>query len=127
MRICLIVLMLFAAVAGVAAETQPGSRDGEVRTLGDGEYLAWDAVSQEWLGPEEFWANFAGRGRGRIWPSGAEYPTHSEVREHDTILIQTADGPCLMYFFHTRWRRANDVRRWGDDFNAYGGCPTVFD
>ena len=33
----------------------------------------------------------------------------------------------LMYFFHRRWRRANDVWRWDPSFNRYSGCATVFD
>lgn len=31
-----------------------------------------------------------------------------------------------MEFFHNRWRRANDVRRWDPLFNEHGGCPDVF-
>ena len=105
----------------------PGERDGQVRHLDDGGFLAWDAGRSEWVSPEAFWTSFAERGRGREWPSGAEYPPYASVNEHDTFLVTTASGPCLMYFFHTRWRRANDVWRWGDEFNRYGGCPTVFD
>ncbi len=43
------------------------------------------------------------------------------------MIIEVESGPCLMEFFHTRWRRANDVRRWVAAFNEYGGCPDVFD
>jgi len=67
------------------------------------------------------------RGEERHWPGSSEYPPYAEVGDHDTFLVQTQSGPCLMYFFHGRWRRANDVRRWGDQFNDYGGCPQVFD
>ena len=119
-------LMLLAAMLTATAQ-EPASRDGQVRPLADGGFVAWDAVEGEWLAPLEFWRNFAARARGRAWPSGTDYPPYDLVSEHDTFLVQTADGPCLMYFFHTRWRRANDVWRWGDAFNRYGGCGTVFD
>ena len=113
-------------MAGVA-QNVAGSRDGEVRPLPDGGFLAWDEQANEWLEPEMFWSNFADRGRGKRWPDGGDYPPFSEVSEHDTFLVMTEKGPCLMYFFHTRWRRANDVWRWGDAFNRHGGCPYVFD
>ncbi len=93
----------------------------------DGGFLAWDASQAEWLSPEDFWRSFAARERGRNWGEGVAYPAYHDVNEHDTFLVKTANGPCLMYFFHTRWRRANDVWRWGAEFNRYGGCPTVFD
>jgi hypothetical protein len=32
-----------------------------------------------------------------------------------------------MALFHSRWRRANDVRRWDPKFNDYAGCPEVFE
>ena len=93
---------------------------------GEGVWL-WDADGREWLSPDDFWTRFAARSRGKTWPSGPDYPPYAEVSEHDTFLVTTDSGPCLMYFFHTRWRRANDVWRWGDEFNAYAGCPHVFD
>ena len=42
-------------------------------------------------------------------------------------MVEVKSGLCLMEFFHTRWRRANDVRRWDDRFNEYAGCAKVFD
>ena len=125
MRGILAILLLFVATAVPADE--PGSRDGQVRILSDDGFVAWDAATEEWLAPLDFWRNFAARSRGRTWPSGSEYPPYDAVSEHDTFLVQTDAGPCLMYFFHTRWRRANDVWRWGDAFNRYGGCAVVFD
>ena len=43
------------------------------------------------------------------------------------MMVELAQGPCLMEFFHSRWRRANDVRRWDESHNEFGGCPYVFD
>ena len=63
----------------------------------------------------------------RFWGAKEVYPEYDKVQENDTLLIQTESGPCLMEFFHQRWRRANDVRRWDKAFNEYGGCSTVFD
>ena len=126
MRIKLLISLLAASCACWAQQIAPGSRDGEVRALADGGFLAWDAGTDAWLEPEAFWSNFADRGRGKRWPDGDSYPPYSEVSEHDAFLVMTEQGPCLMYFFHTRWRRANDVWRWGPEFNRYGGCPHVF-
>ena len=75
-------------------------------------------------GYEDVWT--AGRRGGLTWGSGTEYPPYAEVSELDTFLVQVDEGTCLMEFFHERWRRANDVRRWDDAFNNYGGCPHVF-
>ena len=124
----LIALLLVVSLPTLAAEPPAGGeRDGQVFALADGDFLAWDEVQASWLAPLEFWRGFAARERGRNWGEGDTYPTYRDVEEHDTFLVHTANGPCLMYFFHTRWRRANDVWRWDDAFNRYGGCPTVFD
>ena len=64
--------------------------------------------------------------RSRNWGSGTSFPPYADVNEHDTFLLEVETGTCLMYFFHTRWRRANDVWRWGPEFNEYSGCPDVF-
>ena len=123
-----IVLVLFALPTLVFAERfGPGDRDGEVRHLDDGGFMALDAVAEQWLMPENFWASFAARERGKNWGAGDEFPSYELVNEHDTFVIQVDEGPCLMYFFHNRWRRANDVWRWDPAFNRYGGCANVFD
>ncbi|MDX1406343.1 MAG: hypothetical protein R3192_17540, partial [Woeseiaceae bacterium] len=64
---------------------------------------------------------------GLTWGRRTDYPPYDQVDELDTMIIELESGPCLMEFFHTRWRRANDVRRWDAAFNEYGGCPNVFD
>ena len=127
MRLLIAFALLIVGALSVADEIAPGSKDGHVRPLANGGFVAWDAENRRWLDPEAFWETFAARGRGKQWSSSSEYPPYSAVNEHDTFLVQTHSGPCLMYFFHTRWRRANDVWRWGDEFNEYGGCPVVFD
>ena len=127
MKYCL-VLLLFVVISACAEEAlAPGTEDGQVHVLDDSTFIAWDAEQQTWLDTEAFWTSFAARERGKIWPSSTEFPPYAEVNEHDTFLYQLDSGPCLMYFFHTRWRRANDVWRWGGEFNEYGGCPHVFD
>lgn len=127
MRLYLIILLFIVGSSYGQTELQPGSRDGQVHELESGKFVAWDAHDEQWLGTEAFWASFAARERGRAWPSGTQFPPYAEVNEHDTFLYRLDSGPCLMYFFHTRWRRANDVWRWADEFNEYGGCPHVFD
>ena len=125
-RKALILLFALPALA-LAQEVEPGTRDGEVRHQQDGSFMAWDAVAERWLPPENFWASFAARERGKNWGHGPSFPPYDSVNEHDTFVLEVDSGPCLMYFFHTRWRRANDVWRWDPAFNDYGGCPNVFD
>ena len=76
---------------------------------------------------ETFWDRDADRRGGLTWGRRTDYPPYNKVKELDTMIIEVESGPCLMEFFHTRWRRANDVRRWDVTFNEYGGCPDVFD
>lgn len=123
----LVLLSFILATACSSPELPPGDRDGQVNALEDGGFVAWDAGNRQWVDADTFWKNFAARGRGRNWPSGREFPPYSAVNEHDSFLYNSENGPCLMYFFHARWRRANDVWRWGDEFNEYGGCARVFE
>ena len=123
----LIALIFIVGSAFADQHMEPGEQDGQIHDIEDGSFVAWDSVNEQWLSPEDFWQSFAARERGRIWPSGTEFPPYQQVKEHDTFLYQVESGPCLMYFFHRRWRRANDVWRWGPEFNDYGGCPRVFD
>ncbi|MFK7816260.1 MAG: hypothetical protein AB8B92_07985 [Gammaproteobacteria bacterium] len=76
---------------------------------------------------EKIWMDYAKSKGGITWGMSKEYPEYENVNEGDTILIQLQQGPCLMEFFHNRWRRANDVRRWDESVNEYGGCPYVFE
>ena len=124
MKFALLILLFAAPV--LADTPEDGSRNGEIHRHADG-FLAWDAVGERWLSPRDFWVAFAARERGRNWGEGERLPPFRDVNEHDTFLVETADGECLMYFFHRRWRRANDVWRWHPEFNEYGGCATVFE
>lgn len=76
---------------------------------------------------EAFWLQYTTLKGGVTWGRASEYPEYEKVNEGDTFLVQLEQGACLMEFFHSRWRRANDVRRWGEAMNSYGGCPYVFD
>ncbi|MEM8768918.1 MAG: hypothetical protein AAGE43_15840 [Pseudomonadota bacterium] len=88
----------------------------------------WDERAGAWVDPESFWLSYAeANEQGRFWGRTDIYPAYAEVREHDTLLIEGEQGACLMYFFHRRWRRAQDVRRWDPAFNELAGCPYVFD
>lgn len=112
-------------MAGAAFAQPP--RHGMVRVLTDATWQAWDDESAQWTGLERFWERYAERKGGLTWGRGGEYPDYPKVKEGDTFMAEVAQGPCLMEFFHNRWRRANDVRRWDDAFNEYAGCPYVFD
>ena len=90
-------------------------------------YLAWNAKSEKWIKIEAFWQKFTEQNNGLTWKASAKYPPYNQLKEFDTFMAITDKGNCLMEFYHTRWRRANDVRRWDDKFNDYAGCPFVFD
>ncbi len=76
---------------------------------------------------EKFWERYIRQKGGLTWSQSFEYPDYETVAEGDTFMVQLEQGVCLMEFFHGRWRRANDVWRWGDAMNEYGACPYVFD
>lgn len=99
------------------------SADSELSTRTDVKNLVWEPGTEI----ESFWLKYTNLKGGLTWGSTSQYPDYDKVKEGDTLLIQLDQGPCLMEFFHSRWRRANDVRRWGEPINAYGGCPHVFD
>ena len=101
--------------------------DGKVRVNADNTLQAWDAQGEEWVEIEVFWDRYVARRSGLTWGSRTDYPPYDQVSEYDTMIIELDSGNCLMEFFHTRWRRANDVRRWDEAFNEYGSCPNVFD
>jgi hypothetical protein len=73
------------------------------------------------------WKNYSESKGSIAWGESAEYPEYRKVKEGDNVMIQLQQGPCLMAVFHGRWRRANDVRRWNESVNAYGGYPYVFE
>lgn len=100
--------------------------DGQVGELPNNILRAYDAQRREWVSLDQFWQRYADRRGGYTWPSAREYPEYSRVREQDTFLVKLESGTCLMEFFHQRWRRANDVRRWDDKFNQHSACPDVF-
>lgn len=117
--------VLFVCSALAFADDQD-LRDGQMQLLEDGSLRAWDAGQGTWVEPLQFWLNFAERRGGLTWGRRADYPPYDDVDEYDLLLIELDSGPCLMEFFHRRWRRAQDVRRWDERFNGYGGCADVF-
>ena len=82
---------------------------------------------QSGVDTEVFWQQYIDAKGGLTWGRSSEYPEYEKVKEGDLFMVEVKQGPCLMEFFHNRWRRANDVRRWDDSVNQYGGCPNVFD
>ena len=115
-------ILITALPYAITAETH---RHGEIRFAEKTE--AWDEHFNEWVTPEEFWGNYTLPRGGVTWGVGRVYPPYREVKEHDTFMIKLDTGLCLMEFFHTRWRRANDVWRWDPAFNDYAGCSRVFE
>lgn len=86
----------------------------------------WSQTSNSWTSPKAFWLEYADTKGGLTWGERNDYPVYDQVNEYDTMIIQLETGECMMEFFHNRWRRANDVRRWDPLFNEFSGCPDVF-
>lgn len=126
-RIAITILLLFGFANAFSKSDTDSPKDGAVTKLPDGDLKAWDAQNAELVDLEAFWLLYAERRGGLTWGRTDKYPEYDDVNEFDTLLIQLESGPCLMEFYHSRWRRANDVRRWDSAFNEYGGCPHVFD
>ena len=123
MRIILIVLLSALTFSSFAKEPS----HGEALKSDNGKLTIWSSTDKKWLDVESFWMAYAETGGGLTWGRSSEYPEYSKVQERDTFMVELEQGPCLMEFFHERWRRANDVVRWNDQLNDYAGCPYVFD
>ena len=100
--------------------------DGAIKFINN-QSKAWDSSQKQWTSVENFWLAYAEKNGGLTWGKGSKYPPYQEVKEFDTFLVEVEQGSCLMEFFHSRWRRANDVQRWDPQHNEYSGCPYVFD
>ncbi len=125
-RIILIVFSLCMSSVSFSQPADNGLPNGYVETKSDS-FKVWSLSKNSWVSVEAFWSSYVDENGGLTWKQSEQYPPYSEVKEFDTFLVEVSEGLCLMEFFHSRWRRANDVRRWDDAFNEYGGCPTVFD
>ena len=124
--IALLFTSLFVSLSAQAASPPANPSDGQLFESAEG-WRAWSAPQGAWLEVETFWTDYADRASGKNWGRGSDYPPYRETNEHDTFLVEVGQGSCLMYFFHGRWRRAQDVRRWDPVHNELLGCPYVFD
>lgn len=120
------ILLVFVGVSGTSYAQSSALNNGQLKKQGDG-YVAWLESTQSWVKPKAFWLAYAKENGGLTWGQRQDYPPYEQVKELDKMIIQVKSGDCLMEFFHERWRRANDVRRWDQKFNEVGGCPNVFD
>jgi hypothetical protein len=118
------VLCLCLLTATVDAQQH---QHGSVAKNAEAKLQVWNMNKSEWTSIESFWISFANSNKAKFWGKMPTYPNYDDVNEFDTVLIQLKEGTCLMQFFHSRWRRANDVQRWDDAFNEYSGCSSVFD
>lgn len=89
--------------------------------------LAWDKEQKKFVTLEQFWRDYAKANGGLTWGQSKTYPPYNDVKEYDLFMVEIGNDICLMEFYHERWRRANDVRRWDDKFNEFSACPRVFD
>ena len=114
--------LVLISLISISAAQQGAAQSAAPSAVGAGQ-IAWQPDADV----ETFWREYAGSKGGLTWGPSDVYPEYSRVEEGDTLMIQLEQGVCLMEFFHNRWRRANDVRRWHDSINEYGACPYVFD
>lgn len=114
------------AVAPVAPSTPRNGATRPATTASAAGFEAWLESEARWVDPDAFLAaDKAGRPPNRF-PDADVFPPYAITKEHDGMLLLTPDGPCEMYFFHTRWRRRADVRAWGKELRSYKACGTVF-
>jgi len=88
---------------------------------------AWNDKQKKFVSLEKFWRDYAKENGGLTWGQSKTYPPYNDVKEFDLFMVEIDGHICLMEFFHDRWRRANDVRRWDDKFNEFSACSRVFD
>lgn len=122
-QLILLVSLMFVSLLLSAQSIDHGAVDKQAK----GEDRVWNAETEKWTTIELFWQQFSASNKSKHWEKSTQYPEYAEVQEFDTFLVELPKGVCLMQFFHSRWRLANDVQRWAEEFNAYGGCPYVFD
>ncbi len=103
------------------------AENGEVRQTNTKSFQVWSDNKSDWTDLDSFWRDYVKHNQGKYWGAMDTYPNYEQVNEFDTLLIEVKQGACLMQFFHSRWRRANDVQRWHEHFNQHAGCPYVFD
>ncbi len=116
--------VLWCVCISLYAQTESTLRNGQTRLHNDG-FIVWDTQADSWVKPEQFWANYASRKGSRNWGTATTYPPRAKTQPHDVVTIVTPEGVCLMEFYHSRWRRANDVWRWSQRFSNYAGCANV--
>lgn len=120
-----IATLFTAALVSTAPLAQADNHS--LRDNGDGTSSIFSKQQNRWMLVEDFWRQHAEQGKGKFWGQSRSYPNYDDVNEHDTLLIESEHGLCLMEFFHNRWRRANDVWRWNQQLTDYSSCPRVFD
>jgi len=125
-----VVAVLFSACVSnenfqVSNDNKIGPSYGEV-IVKDGKQQAWDDEDKKFITLEEFFRTYAKRSGGLTWGQSENYPPYKDVNEFDLFMVEIGDEICLMEFYHDRWRRANDVRRWDIAFNEFSACSKVF-
>lgn len=120
-----LVVSSFSLASALAQSQLEQKQHGEI-TVESGVTMAWNQHQNKLQGPLEFWQSHAKLIGSTYWGESTVYPNYDDVKEHDTFLVRVPSGVCLMEFFHQRWRRANDVRRWDDKFNEIEACADVF-
>lgn len=116
----------FSANAAPEPKVKAGEYHGQVSQINQ-TTQAWHEQDKTWFSIDDFWQNWASKRDHKNWPSSKQYPVYEQVKEQETFLVKLESGTCMMEFWHGRWRRANDVRRWDEKFNDYSACPYVFD
>lgn len=125
--LCVWLVSVFA-LSGCRTSAPPAApRDGATRPAATAAgFEAYSTAESRWVDPDAFLIADKARRPPNRWPDADRFPPYEETREHDELRLLTPDGPCEMYFFHTRWRRRADVRAWGAPLRTYQACGAVF-
>ncbi|MEM9386371.1 MAG: hypothetical protein AAGA68_15040 [Pseudomonadota bacterium] len=78
-----------------------------------------------WLEPDVFWYRWADEKKAFLWNGSEQPPEGPEVEEGHMVIVERADGPCLLVRKDKRWRKAGTVYGWGERLRAYGGCHSL--
>jgi len=121
-------ILFFTACSSSAVSKETGSsgyRNGEIVSQNE-KKVVWHENTKTFLTPIEFWHAYAKENGGLTWGQSRNYPNYDDVKEFDLFMVELDSGVCLMEFYHSRWRRANDVRRWDIGFSDISACSDVF-
>lgn len=109
---CGIMLCILAGPCVSAQGLERAQAEGQVRSVDQTLAAVWNAEAQAWQSSESHWEHYAVRHSGNDWGGRRGFRPYDQINELTTVIFELRSSACLKEFSHSRWRRANDVRRW---------------